>query len=256
VGSCGLYNASDDLWLVDSLAFVASLPTEILNIKDPSHPVEVGSMGEAEGICVKDTFAYLAHFGQGLDIWSVAKPKAPYLIATCSLPSQALCVAINRNIAYVGEAGKLRVFDISRPTVPAQVGYYQMPDDVCRVRCSGPYVYAACFDAGVCIMETTGTTGVVEKPSSGEKANGGHLRVEAAPNPVRDGILLQIDSPEARGVVVSLIDASGRRIIEVRCPIVAGRARLVLPGDRMPPGVYFVTAKSDISETTTKVVKE
>jgi hypothetical protein len=260
VGSCGLQDASYGMAVRDSFAYIANGNYfVVLSVANPASPRVVGSLRPPRGaldVAIMDTIAYVV-CGDVYTV-SIANPEAPYLVATCTIPQNARCIAVNGNTAFVGECpytSMLRVFDISDPTALAQVGYYTMPDHVWRVVCESPYVYAACLGAGVCILETTSTSGVADESSIREAADG-RLRVTALPNLVHDEIGLRIDSRETRAVIVKVTDVSGRKLIEARLPVAAGKARLVLPTGKMPPGVYFVTARCDNGETTTKVVRQ
>jgi hypothetical protein len=255
VGSCGLVNGGGGLCLQDTFAYVAS-DLNIINVANPANPRLVSrTPSNCWSVAVQDTFAFLSHAYESLCVFNIADPVHPYEVGWARLNGQGYDVVVSGNRAYVG-CYDFRVFDISDPAHPIEVGRYETPYRVRRVFFDGTYVYAACFGAGVCIFETTSTTGVADKLPCASNPDAAQLRIVAFPNPARNGVELRVVPPETRVVSVTLTDATGRKLVEERLPVAASKAHLVLPDDRMPPGVYFVAARSSTAETTIKLVKQ
>jgi hypothetical protein len=258
VGNCQLPNSSYGLCLRDSLAFVANLSSlQIVDVANPASPMVVGSCtGLAIDVAVKDTLAYVA--GIVVRTLDIADPTAPYVVATCSIPQNAKCIAVSGSRAYVGECPSttmLRVFDISDPTALTQVGYYPMPSNVWRVQSDPPYVYAACLDGGVCIMETTSTTGVAQASPVSPRPQAFKL----TPNPASRFVDVRLDvnqSASARSVV-RFYDAAGRKVLDVPVVLVRGTQPRSQRVDisALPDGCYFVSIEPSGTGRVQKVVK-
>ncbi|MBN1580625.1 MAG: hypothetical protein JXA89_07965, partial [Anaerolineae bacterium] len=79
--------------------------------------------GPARGAALADGYAYLAYEG-GLSALDLSDRQEPVETARVSLPQCGSDVAIDQGYAYVTADG-LRVFDLSEPAQPAQVGHFQ-----------------------------------------------------------------------------------------------------------------------------------
>jgi len=92
----------------------------ILDISDPSHPIEVSRLdtpGFAEAVWVRDTLAFIADWNGGLRIIDVSNPVAPAEIGTTYVGEMAVDVAVRGEYAYVGTRGSgMKVIDISDPS--------------------------------------------------------------------------------------------------------------------------------------------
>jgi hypothetical protein len=67
-----------------------------------------------------------------------------------------LDVAVSGNRAYVAQGAIVRVFDISDPSTPLELGKTDvLPNTVLRLRVSGDRVYAACCEAGLQIIDVS-----------------------------------------------------------------------------------------------------
>jgi hypothetical protein len=254
VGSCGLPNASGDVWLVDTLAYVTSLPTQIIDVRNPAHPTPVGSIAQSPlGMCVSDTFAYLAvNFG-GLEIWSVANPASTYRIDTVRY-ARGFDALVVDSLLYFGGLD-LRVLSLRNPTHPVEVGRYTTPYRVHRLFYSAPYVYAACFGGGVCILETTSTSAVTEaKPVVPRQQ-----AFELTPNPASSfvDIRLEVKQNTSTRNTVRFFNAAGRVVMDV--PIVPDRGKQPrsqrVDISTLPDGCYFVSVEPSGQGRVQKVIK-
>jgi len=68
--------------------------------------------------------------------------------------SWALDVAISDDYAYVANSyAGLRVVDITNPTAPLEVGYYDTPGNAYDVAVSGNYAYISAYNAGLRVVD-------------------------------------------------------------------------------------------------------
>ncbi len=257
VGSCQLVNSPWDLCLVDTLAYVTCLPTQIVNVRDPAHPVVVGSFsdGDAYGICIQDTIAFVGGRFK-LDAVSVANPDMPYVISSFPLSGEACYgIALDGSLAYVGTSSEFRVFDISDPSAMRCVGYYVAPSAVVRVRRQDSLIYAACYDGGVCIFETTSTNAISEASPTASRRQSFALM----PNPASSFVDIRLEvkqNTNARNTV-KFFNADGRVVLDV--PYVTDRGQQPrsqrVDISALPDGCYFVAVEPSGHGRVQKVIK-
>jgi len=257
VGSCWFPQASTDVCVVDTIAYVTSLPTRVINVKDPAHPDTVGIIndGAAYGISVQDTIAFVGGSSK-LDAVGVANPAHPYVISSFPLPGEdCYGIALDGSLAYVGTSSELRVFDFSDPSAMRCIGYHLAPSAVLRVCRQGDLVYAACWNAGVCVFETTSTGAIAEASPVAL----GPQAFELAPNPASSfvDIRLEVEQNTNTRNTVRLYDAVGRVVLDI--PFVPDREKSPCSQrvdiSTLPDGCYFVAVEPCGLGRVQKVIK-
>jgi hypothetical protein len=156
-------------------------------------------------------------------------------------------------LAYFGGLD-FRVLNVADPSRPVEIGRYSTPWRVKRLFYAAPYVYAACFGAGVCILETTTSTGVDEVEASGEKLQ----PLSVFPNPTTGTVRVCGAAPQATNGRIRLYDAAGRLALEVPLESNAGLRAFSQPVDmsHLPSGTFFVRMEGPITNTKfQKVIK-
>jgi hypothetical protein len=181
----------------------------VISVADPASPAEVGycdTPGEAEGVAVSGSYAYVADGSAGLRIISVTDPAHPVEVGHCGAPADAYGVAVSGSDAYLadGSAG-LRVISVSNPAYPGEVGYYDTTGVAHGVAVSGSYAYVANGSAGLQIYDYYGT-GVQET-----------MNDERATRDLPQTVMRRLP----QGAVV--FDAMGRRVVNPRLGIFFGR---------------------------------
>ena len=120
----------------------------ILNVSDPSKPVEVGSWdtGSFNAVAaVSESYALLALPGGQLQILDVSNPGAIREVGSIELGGVGE-IEVSGTYAYVLAAGpKLVTLDISNPADPKEVAVFSLPDSDGRYRLavSNGYAYLA-----------------------------------------------------------------------------------------------------------------
>ena len=163
------------------------------------------------------------------------------LVGSCGTPGQAYGVAVSGNYAYVADwSAGLRVISVSDPAHPVQVGYHGTADLAYDVAVVGDYAYVAAGNVGLQICQFYGA-GIEEGRQP--RANG--LRPTAT---VIRGVLMIGDRGPKTGDRAELLDASGRKVLDIR----AGANDV----SRLAPGVYFVSERGTKNEEprTVKIV--
>jgi hypothetical protein len=233
VGSCVLPSDVMDLDLEDSLAFVTTLPFSIVNVARPTSPVLVGSSNvDASGVDAVDTIAYITAPYTGLVALNVARPAQPMTIDSLYLPNWWNDVVVVGTRSYVGGT-YIKVVDISDPTHLRVIGSWTPPYLVRRLCYSAPYLYAACYEAGVCVLESTGV-GVSETPGRDLISRVAML----APNPTSGRLEVSLGGRVTTGGAWTVRDVAGRLIRSGR--VAAGQSRFTVDLTSEPSGVYMV----------------
>ncbi|MDW8114674.1 MAG: T9SS type A sorting domain-containing protein, partial [candidate division WOR-3 bacterium] len=158
VGRCNSLDMTGGLCLKDTFAYIASsFGWAIINIANPINPTMINTinMYSSWGISVVDSFAYLfcGYLRDTLSIWNIINPYNPYKVSSIYIRSTGYDVVVNNGLAYVGSRLGLLIIDVSDPLTPREIGFYNTPYYVRRVFYHHPYIYCACFSAGVIILE-------------------------------------------------------------------------------------------------------
>jgi hypothetical protein len=258
VGSCGLSDDSYEMDLRDTLALIASSygGVQIVNVARPDAPRVVGawtlpSGNGAVSVAVVDTFAYTAT--GTLYIVSVANPTSPYLIDSVVLPRFGWSLAASDSFLFVGSwygshGGDIRLFDIRTPAKPVSVGSLRAPDGVFRLKWADPYLFAACLDAGILVVETTAVG--VQEPG---RVTGVKPQLLVLPSPAGEVARVQLDLPFNVNSRLSLYDAGGRRVLMRHIGKEVTSIELRLTG--LSPGLYLVRVEAKAGVLSGKLVK-
>ena len=84
--------------------------------------------GAANGVAVQGAYAYVAGGASGLRIVNVADPAHPVEVGSLPTVAPANAIAVAGGAAYVaaGFAG-LRIVDVADPAHPVEAGFFQTP---------------------------------------------------------------------------------------------------------------------------------
>lgn len=247
VGSCNIQGYGSDAVLQDTLAYVSALNLTVVDVAQPDSPrVVFNGLSEVEGLDVVDTVAYLAF--DGLKTASIANPAAPYLLDTVPLVDFITDVVVMDTLAVVS-GRKLHVFNVSDPRELRLLGTWTAPGWCHKLFYTPSYIYAACYDAGVCILETT-TTSLHDDRVFRHWTSG----VRVWPSVATGRVRVEADEPVR---AVSVFDAAGTRLAEGTRQLTIRRdsRRWDIDCTGLPAGVYFVEVTTREAYVTTKVVK-
>ena len=103
------------------------------------------------------TIAYLADYSGGLRIVDVSNPASPQHLGSISIVDPIRRVAVSGNYAYVvtdGGAPRMRVFNVSNPSVPVQVGN-GFPGSFPDIDVQGNYVYLTSGTLGLYVIDVS-----------------------------------------------------------------------------------------------------
>jgi len=144
----------------------------VIDISNPSSPVEVGSAGSSVSGCYEidksGNYIYVAtdaggpqSYSGGLEVFDVSDPTNPSHVTYLNIPNyEVIGIDVDGNYAYVttgtGDgSGGVEVIDISDPTNPASVGSVTTPGHGQRIAVSGDYAYIADCDSGMAVIDVS-----------------------------------------------------------------------------------------------------
>ncbi len=253
VGSCVIPDYTWDMDIAGDLAAVAHiLSLQLVDITSPSSPRVVGSWGgDVNCVAIVDTIAYAAGPYTGLVALSIANPVAPYVLDSLPMTDTLWWndVVVVGSVAYVG--GELiQPVDVSDPRNLRLLGEGWRPPYLVRRLCyAAPYIYAGCYEAGVCVLETT-QVGVKELP----RITRHREKVSVVPSITTGAVWLSMSGTPGGIEIVEVYNATGSKM-----KIIDGLSkpelvcRLDLSED--PAGVYIVRLKAGDKTFTARVIK-
>ena len=258
VGSCVIGDMNScGLALSDSFACVAGTLAglQVINVARPSSPFLVSSnpdsRASAWGVAVRDTLVFVPSFYETLWVFSSANPESLRLLGGCSMGSgfHGYDVALSDDsLAFVATSQGIVLMDVSDPAAPRRLGACTTPYDARRVYYERPYVYAACYNAGVCVLETTAVAVAEERPDGETRA-----AVGMRGSVVRDELVIELPAPDGGDVMLSAYDIGGRC---VETSVLRGQGQEVRYSFvRLPAGVYVVRVRCSGQTQSFKVVK-
>jgi hypothetical protein len=228
-----------------------SIPYSALRIYDCANPDSLRLVGQIYGdhdryvfaSAARDSVLYAGVNGVGIVAYDVTDPSNPYVIGedTNWAVLNFSDVALWGSKLVVASWGCVRVLDISDPTNMREVGHYAPIGGLAKVAVDSSYIYAACGDAGLSILELS-PSGIAENTvNTGWTAPGG------GPSIVR-GVLEMPEATSRRPQAPSvLLDISGREVLNLH------------PGPNdvsgLAPGVYFVRQVSSTERSASSVAK-
>uniref|UniRef100_A0A7C3UXA0 T9SS type A sorting domain-containing protein n=1 Tax=candidate division WOR-3 bacterium TaxID=2052148 RepID=A0A7C3UXA0_UNCW3 len=210
----------------------------IFDVSDPVNPYVRGHIppystwGYVNDVWVRDTFAYLAESFDGIGIVKVKDPTNPRRITQCPAPGQCLGVCGSENLLFLacGFLGGLRVWDISDPINPREVGYYLTGGGPDGLQYRNGIIHTCGGEHGYWAFEYYGV-GVKER------GNGDSLWFECLPTVGKKFI---IRSP-FKGFSFYLYDAQGRLVLKD----VLNKRETIFSLKGRPEGVYFILIKKE-----------
>ncbi len=141
----------------------------ILDVSNPSSPVEVGKTDILPGMLVEDImvvgdYAYVANYDGGLRIVNVTNPTAPVEVGFYGIPAGSSGVTVVGDYAYVTDYiyGGMRIVNVANPAVPVLVGRYSTTRSTLGLVVAGDFAYIADSYDGLRIVNVSNPAAPVE----------------------------------------------------------------------------------------------
>ncbi len=132
IGTLALPGTMVDIQLELPLAYVSGSlgGLHVVDVSNPFDPVLVSTVntpGAAHGAVIHNGFAYIGDYW-GLAICDISNPEAPISYPSLPLPHISWDAAVLNDTLYVGNGNfGLKVFELTDPTVPHLIGWYDPP---------------------------------------------------------------------------------------------------------------------------------
>jgi len=158
----------EKIQLVDTLAYVAAGRLLVLSVANPLSVRKVAqhsSFGTVRDICIQDTFCYAVSQDSGLVILNIQDPLSPQKLGSCKPVGGPMRVSVRGNHAFLCEdlnvysdypmrnLSHMWVIDITDPTNPIQVGWYESPGSGGDVFAKDSLLYFADGGRGLRMMD-------------------------------------------------------------------------------------------------------
>jgi hypothetical protein len=157
VGSLEMAGLVVDVELAGGHAYVVgSQGLLVVDISSPSEPGVVGGidLGYSSAVAVSEDYAYVAGGGD-FHVIDISTPTAPvevgifesggYMFGDMEAAEDYVYAASDNFTVPSGFRSQIKVFDVSEPMAPEEVGYADVPDLMVGLDVSRGYVYSASF---------------------------------------------------------------------------------------------------------------
>jgi hypothetical protein len=289
--------------VVEDFAYVSdgAAGLRAIDVSNPTSLVERGilQVGFASGLDVVGSFAYVSA-DTTLRVIDVSEPRFPDELGTFDTPDTldaAWDLDVVGGLAYVAGGGFfpwsdgwLRIIDVSDPTLPVELGVFEMPGKPNDVKVAGGFAYVA-GPSGLLVIDVSDPAlpiqvGALDTPSGAADVElvgnlacvggghpfvgGGWLRVIDVSNPTLPVAIGVLEVPrtlldlEVAGGLAYVADGFGLRVIDISDPTVpleigllegvSGSQAVDVEGDLAYLGAYRRLLRViDVSDPTSPV---
>jgi hypothetical protein len=146
---------------IDSAATTVTIDT-VGPLLNPALLGTYDTSGDANGVAVSGTRAYVADGYAGLQIIDVTNPAAPVRLGGYDTSGYAYGVSVSGTLAYVADGwDPFKIIDVSNPAKPIRLGGYDTPGSAQDVAVSGTRAYVADFNGGLAILDVSNPAALV-----------------------------------------------------------------------------------------------
>ncbi|TET16914.1 MAG: T9SS type A sorting domain-containing protein, partial [Candidatus Cloacimonadota bacterium] len=246
---------ANDVFVVDSLAYLAAEDFYILNVSDPSNPQQIGyyDCERASGVFTAGPYAYVVDNFYGFRVLNISDPSNPQEVGFCSTPGDAEKCSFDKPYAYVADGSEgFRLIDVSDPANPYEVGYYATPDHARDIFFNEPYIFVVDRDCGLQIYQFYGA-GVEEDL---EKLFVTQPSIKLLQNPVKGNYIeLLLSSPKNSNTEIALYNLLGQKVRAYSFGnLKSGKNALRLDTKGLITGTYFLKSENLQNHKTVKII--
>ncbi len=136
---------------------------QVLSFSPPDSPVKIGNIstsGNARGLAINGTFAYVADGDSGLQILDISSPNSPTTRGKLSLGIPANDIEVVGNYAFLGcgeisLSGYLKVVNVADPDAPVLVGSAGTTSTAGALELRGHYLFITDRNTGFEIFDVS-----------------------------------------------------------------------------------------------------
>jgi hypothetical protein len=155
LGQSGGVPWGQSLALFDTLAFAgSSFGLKVVDISNPSSPAVIGSSPRGRyGIAATATEVYVTDAHNGMFVYDVTDPIVPDSIGNYPSFGMAQGVFKSGNSLYMAEQRGIHRIDISTPSDPQQLDYFDTPATLRSLAVKGNLAFVASSETGLRIVD-------------------------------------------------------------------------------------------------------
>lgn len=219
----------------DHFVFAAGVGLSVIDVSDPTAPILIGKStgGTMWDLSLSGSYAFGAdHEGGAIEIFDVAVPEQPVLVASILTPGAVRAVAATDHHAYVVDRIALRILDLSEPTAPFEVGFYELDGEPADIAVAGQYVIVSGYDFQVIDVSNPTSPRIIgalpggfgRMATTGDHAyvQHGGVSVIDLSNPTLPSIVgsldIEISDIAAAGDYAFVVNGDGLHVIDVSEP--------------------------------------
>ncbi len=159
IGQCTktTMSSAERIYAVGPAVYILAGNLLVIDVTDPQNPVQISSESiPADDVQVRGNYLYVAAGDQGLKIYDISQPFAPFLVGGLVVPGTPIGVSVSGDIAYLatGRYDGLQIIDVSDPSNPELIA----GDDTIEaydVDVEGNFTYVATSENGLSIYDVT-----------------------------------------------------------------------------------------------------
>lgn len=255
LGACAIHGANAVAMSGHDAYVTGSQGVSVVDLSNPRAPQVVGNIASVYGtaITISGNHAYVA--GAGLYILDISDPIHPAEAGSVSGARSAFQVGVEGNHAFIaGDYDGLRVVDVSAPSSPYESGYY-VPYDAgtCGVAVSGQYAFVSMNSTSdlLYVFDCSAALGakdhLILHPSS--------FILSCAPNPFNPSTTISFSLSRASNVKLHVFNVTGRLVQTLTDKrLEEGEHRLSFDGTALASGIYFARLDAGAFRQTQKLM--
>ncbi|NQT34684.1 T9SS type A sorting domain-containing protein, partial [bacterium] len=270
--SVGSYNlgrgfSNGKLTVIGDYAFVWRIwdnDIRIIDVSDPEHPDSIGFIETDEyvrDVNIQGDYLYMLSDEQELKMFDISEPGDVIQVGSLEIDEEYLqtrAISVSGNLLYLicghwYNEGTFYIIDISDPTNPVEIGYYNTPGHGMDVAVSDGLIYVADGN-NLGIYRFIHPEGVepsdpfILHPSS-------FILYPPHPNPFNSTTTIRYNIEHEAFITLKLYDLTGREVASlVNERQSAGNYQMIWNAEGMPSGVYICRLEASGKRHSTKVV--
>ena len=226
---------------------------DVTNPANPVHGGETASFSTGnEGFAIAGNYAHVPD-GDKLLVYDISNLATPAQVGSVTHGGYSYLASIDGEYAYVAAEGAgLRVIDVSDPTNPQEVAYYDGPSDARGVVALNGYAYVTERADGLTIYHNDLVTAVQEDRN---QIPGRFALHQNYPNPFNPSTKIQFELSRPSPVKLEIQNLLGQTVaVLVNEPRAAGSHTVIFHAEKLGNGVYVYRLEAEGNVQVRKLV--